>query len=233
MTRLHLVKPAIDVGLMTNRLAENLQFWGERVGLRFDSVLKIGGGVHQHRYDCNGSVLKLNHSRQPLEEAVTGYRRLRIASPAADRPVALRSPDAVAVELVPPGFDGVGGIEILWRTADRERARWFLEEGLGAERAGERFRLGTSLIALEEDPGQSRTGARAAVGWRYLTLQIAEVEAEHDRLLGLGVEEGSSPVRLGDVAYISFIRDPDGNWIELSQRASLTGPLPNVNLAGR
>jgi hypothetical protein len=33
---------------------------------------------------------------------------------------------------------------------------------------------------------------------------------------------------LGDTAYISFIRDPDGNWIELSQRASLTGPLPEV-----
>ena len=27
---------------------------------------------------------------------------------------------------------------------------------------------------------------------------------------------------LGGTARISFIRDPDGNWIELSQRASLT-----------
>jgi hypothetical protein len=30
---------------------------------------------------------------------------------------------------------------------------------------------------------------------------------------------------LGDVAYISFVRDPDGNWIEISQRKSITGSL--------
>jgi lactoylglutathione lyase len=34
-----------------------------------------------------------------------------------------------------------------------------------------------------------------------------------------------APVTLGTTARISFIRDPDGNWIELSQRASLTGSL--------
>ena len=38
--------------------------------------------------------------------------------------------------------------------------------------------------------------------------------------------EGTVPaVTLGKTARISFVRDPDGNWIELSQRASLTGPL--------
>jgi hypothetical protein len=30
---------------------------------------------------------------------------------------------------------------------------------------------------------------------------------------------------LGSTARISFVRDPDGNWIEISQRASLTGTL--------
>jgi lactoylglutathione lyase len=33
---------------------------------------------------------------------------------------------------------------------------------------------------------------------------------------------------LGETARISFILDPDGNWIEISQRASLTGALPKV-----
>jgi lactoylglutathione lyase len=32
-------------------------------------------------------------------------------------------------------------------------------------------------------------------------------------------------VTLGSTARISMVRDPDGNWIELSQRASLTGSL--------
>jgi hypothetical protein len=30
---------------------------------------------------------------------------------------------------------------------------------------------------------------------------------------------------MGEVAVISFVRDPDGNFIELSQRASLLGGL--------
>ena len=42
----------------------------------------------------------------------------------------------------------------------------------------------------------------------------------------MGVWEGAASVTLGTVAQISFIRDPDGNFIEISQRASLTGPIP-------
>jgi hypothetical protein len=37
--------------------------------------------------------------------------------------------------------------------------------------------------------------------------------------------EARAPVTLGSTARISMVRDPDGNWIELSQRASLTGSL--------
>jgi lactoylglutathione lyase len=43
----------------------------------------------------------------------------------------------------------------------------------------------------------------------------------------MGVWEGTAPMRLGKVARISMIRDPDGNFIEISQRASLTGPIPD------
>jgi lactoylglutathione lyase len=34
-----------------------------------------------------------------------------------------------------------------------------------------------------------------------------------------------APRTLGDVARISFVIEPGGHWIELSQRASLTGSL--------
>ena len=34
-----------------------------------------------------------------------------------------------------------------------------------------------------------------------------------------------APVTLGTTARISMVRDPDGNWIELSQRASIAGSL--------
>ena len=51
------------------------------------------------------------------------------------------------------------------------------------------------------------------------------VVEEHRAILASGGFEGMAPVRLGDVAYISFVRDPDGNWIEISQRKSITGSL--------
>jgi hypothetical protein len=34
-----------------------------------------------------------------------------------------------------------------------------------------------------------------------------------------------APLTLGTTARIAMIRDPDGNWIELSQRASIVGSL--------
>jgi lactoylglutathione lyase len=63
-------------------------------------------------------------------------------------------------------------------------------------------------------------------GYRYLTAQVWEVDVEHAAILARGGNEGRPPVTLGTTARISFVRDPDGNWIEISQRASLTGPLP-------
>lgn len=42
------------------------------------------------------------------------------------------------------------------------------------------------------------------------------------------VDPGGLPVEVSpDVAYISFVRDPDGVHLEISQRASLTGALPD------
>ena len=65
----------------------------------------------------------------------------------------------------------------------------------------------------------------AGMGFRYITVQIWNVDEEHQAVLARGGEEGRAPVVLGSTAKISFILDPDGNWIEISQRASLTGDL--------
>ncbi len=76
-------------------------------------------------------------------------------------------------------------------------------------------------------PGREPTHQRDGLGIRYLTVQVRDVEAAHAHAVGRGCTEGLAPIRLGDVAYISFVRLPDGDWVELSQRASLTGPLPD------
>ena len=91
--------------------------------------------------------------------------------------------------------------------------------------AGPAFRLGESLIFLEEDRLATADPVRQARGWRYITLQIADIDTVHDELLSKGVREGLAPITLGDVARISMILDPDGNWIELSRRASIVGSV--------
>jgi catechol 2,3-dioxygenase-like lactoylglutathione lyase family enzyme len=91
--------------------------------------------------------------------------------------------------------------------------------------AGPAFRLGDSLILLEEDRAATVDPVRQACGWRYITLQVADIDAVHDELRSKGAREGFAPITLGDVARISMILDPDGNWIELSRRASIVSSL--------
>ena len=66
------------------------------------------------------------------------------------------------------------------------------------------------------------------LGYRYITVQVWNVDQEHTDFLARGGVEARPPTTLGTTARISFIMDPDQNWIEVSQRASLTGTLePN------
>ena len=90
---------------------------------------------------------------------------------------------------------------------------------------GPAFRLGESLLLLSEDRAATLDPVRQARGWRYITLQIADIDAVHEDMRSKGVREGFAPITLGNVARISMILDPDGNWIELSRRASIVGSL--------
>jgi hypothetical protein len=69
-------------------------------------------------------------------------------------------------------------------------------------------------VVVEGDTQQPRSGSRNSAGFRYLTVQVFDVEAEYSRVLGLGFREGMPPTKLGDIAYISFVLDGDGdgNW---------------------
>jgi lactoylglutathione lyase len=56
-------------------------------------------------------------------------------------------------------------------------------------------------------------------------MQSHNCERIHAAVVAAGACEGSAPITLGDTVRYSFVRDPDGNWIELSERATLTGRL--------
>jgi len=138
-------------------------------------------------------------------------------------------PDGKRVQLVPPEYDGVTQLAVAMGVRSLSEHRRFYGDILGfAEKSwsgGPAFRLGDSLLLLEEDRAATVDPVRQAPGWRYITLQVANIDAVHDELRSKGVREGLAPITLGDVARISMILDPDGNWIELSRRASVVGSL--------
>lgn len=84
---------------------------------------------------------------------------------------------------------------------------------------------GTSLILFDEAADAPADATLEGTGFRYITMQVFKTDEEHAGVLARGGREGQKPQTLGKVARISFIRDPDGNWIGISRRASLTGSL--------
>ena len=225
---MELAKQHIDVGLMVNDWDLASHFWGDVVGLEYTKFEKIGGGVRQHRYDAHGSVVKVNHSRTALAVEPTIHRRVRIADEAMYEPTLIHDPEGVEVELVPPGHDDVVGIEVVNATGDAREAERFWVVGCGAQEIGHRrYRLGDSIIQLVPVASLVRPTTRSAAGFRYLTVQVHDVDREYARLLELGFVGERPPVSLGTTARISFVRDPDGAYIEVSQRAEVTGaPIP-------
>ena len=237
---MELAKDCIDVGLMTNQLDEMRAFYTERIKLPYEELLPVGGGVRQYRYGLLGSVLKINHSRDPLPTRMAGgYRRLSIAHGDATEISSLADPDGNQIQLVPRDHFGIDQIGIHLGVTNEADFDHFYGEVLGGQKLGpKRYRIGKTVLTFEHDTNATRANRDAprkaaevmtsmrAVGFRYMTIQVRDCSATFKHCIANGAWEGSAPMTLGDVARICFIRDPDGNWIEISQRASLTGPLP-------
>jgi predicted enzyme related to lactoylglutathione lyase len=227
MPAMQLSRKRIDVGLYTNKTEVMLEFWQTQVGLPFEELQPLGQGVRQHRHDMNGSVLKLNSVLDPLPPAKpSGYRELWIASVDVAEPLTLWDSDDNAIRLVLPGYSGVNGIALKLAVSSAARFHAFYGSVMQLQPAAKNaYHCGDSLLMFEEQRHVAQGAPLRAKGFRYFTIQVVDLEREHAKLIERGAVEGLAPVTLGETARISFIRDPDGNWIELSQRASLTGPL--------
>ena len=222
---MQLAKEQIDIGLYTNQRDAQLQFWQETVGLAYDHMAKLGGGVQQHRLVAHGSIVKINHTREPLPAATpSGLSELLIAREGLEAPVSLTDPDGNAVQLVPPGHRMIVGIGVRLKVSDRSAAARFYRDALQMDEVGGGlYQSGDSMLLIEQAASPIRMGAMLGLGFRYLTIQVQDCDAAHAGILRRGGTEGRPPVTLGDTARISFVRDPDGNWIEISERASVTG----------
>lgn len=226
---MNLAKDCIDIGLQTNQRDPMLEFWGNEIGLPYEELLKVGGGSHQHRHGLKGSVFKLNHVRDPLPTgASTGYDGLLIADEAIDEPTTELDPDGNRVTLVPQGYAGISGIGIEMVVSSLPAFQVFYRDVLQMQQHSEReFSWGTTRFFLSEDQNHEPCQDMRGQGYRYITVQVWDVDTEHQGILDRGGDEGRAPFTLGTTARISFVKDPDGNWIEVSQRASLTGELPS------
>ncbi|BCW87803.1 hypothetical protein sos41_09340 [Alphaproteobacteria bacterium SO-S41] len=226
---MQLAKPRFDVGLAVADAAATLAFWQDEIGLKLDHVLPIGNGLHQHRHELLGSVLKVNVTRDGHpQRSASGYRELLIAREGLAAPRALADPEGNRVMLVPSGHRGVTRIGMVIGVRDLAAHRAFYETALGLpsrDGASDNFLCGDSIVFLEPDAGAPADAALDGLGYRYLTIQVASCDTEHAGIVARGGREGRPAITLGDVARFSFVRDPDGNWIEISQRKSLTGSL--------
>ncbi len=228
---MRLAKPHLDLGLFTNDIVAQQKFWGETVGLRLDHELKLGKGIIQHRYDAHDSVIKVNHFPDAFPaQPPSGYTGLTIAR--AEQPAwSGQHPGGETVRLVPPGTDGVVGIGVTVSTPDPARMMAFYIEAMEFELAAPNVaRCGDSLLFVVEGPGGSDSEDFIGPDFRYLTVQIFDADQACDEIVARGGRLGRKPVTHGEVARYGFVLDPDGNWIEISARASLTGIVPKPDV---
>ena len=224
---MQLAKSRFDIGLATNNLEPMLRFWQGEAGAVFDHILPIRPGMAQHRHDLLGSVLKINqHDARLPANPPSGYVELLVAREGLAAPRAMTDPDGNRVSLVPPGILGVNQIGVRLSVRDLPAQRRFYTEALGlTEEAPALFRAGEGAILVEEAVDAPVEASFDGPGWRYITFQVVKTDPEHAHALAHGGREAMAPMTLGTIARISMIKDPAGNWIELSQRANLTGSL--------
>lgn len=229
---MQLAKNHLDIGLFTNNKDEMLHFWQEEIGLTYDHLGKLGGGIHQHRHFLGdgptGPILKINHARDPLIDAgPSGYQCLILARDGISEPTEKTDPDGNKVMLVPTGYQGVTSIGIKVTTSNLADFIQFYGTAMEfpkTESSGAvRINCGETVLIAEQSPGLPKDIPYLAKGYRYLTAQIFEADKTHAQIIQSGGIEGAPPRTLGTTVRFSFVRDKDGNWIELSERATLTG----------
>jgi predicted enzyme related to lactoylglutathione lyase len=229
---MELKKPQVDVGIFTQQLEAMQKFYGEKLGLEFESMLPVGGGFRQYRYLCNGSVIKLMHSREPLgARRPGGYETLMIAAPKMTQVEALADPDDNTIELVPPGHDDVTQLEIRLGVKDVDAFGEFYTGAFGAVDIGQnRYKIGETIFGVYHEPEihppkmtpftntLDVVNAMAELGIQYVTFQVHNCDSAFSALTTTGAAVAVEPSTFGTVARVAFVRDPDGNFIELSQR---------------
>jgi len=128
-------------------------------------------------------------------------------------------------------------------TTQFERLRAFYVETLGLAVVGgfpdqQIVFLDAGGMILEivgaQAPGQASPAGFERRGWQHLAWEVEDVDAAYADLVGRGVTGHSAPEDFPPEAprlRIAFLRDPDGNLLELVQALSLS-PAPRHRSGG-
>ena len=225
---IEIVKNQLDVGLVSANLAI-VDFWRDEAGLAFDHLLPVARGHDQHRFDERGSVIKVNIREKLDGDQRSGIEEVLIARVGEEAPRSLADSDGNRITFVPPGHEGVTQLGVRIEVPDLSRTMGYYRDVLEfEEESPNRVRCGDSVLLFEVRSQAPSGFVQAQRGWLYLTVQVRNCDEEVARIEAAGGQVVVTPRNLGKVARMAMIRDPDGNLLEISQRASLTGPLPEV-----
>ena len=72
---------------------------------------------------------------------------------------------------------------------------------------------------VNPSPGDRATDERSVIGGSHLCFQVDDIHATHKRLTENGATELNPPAEIAPGRWACYMRDPDGNWIELVQIA--------------
>lgn len=221
-----LARPGLDFGVPTDQGPAMRAFYGAELGLPFLQENEIIPGHDEVFYELGGGWWKLNTSVEPLQPAVTGYRSILVADASLNRPRQLVDPDGLAVTLVPPGHRGVEEVGLEMTVADLDAQRRFLLDGCGGSAVGDDgIRVGNTVIFLTATDAAMEITPIVRRGLTMLTFIVTDLLAAHQHLLDHGAVHGlraSDDPGVPGRCLFSFVRDPNGNWIELVQFAEGT-----------
>lgn len=227
-------RPGFDIGLFSNQRDAQLGFWQQTVGLAFDHLGKLGGGLQQHRHVLGDAVLKMNHARDPLPgQPAGGLAALHVFLHDAGSDAHLVDPDGNRVLRWPTAAGAGASYAMTVCSPEPVRLAAFYRDVLGFMEVALPTAAPAGAWCLAHGAGRifvTSAGAEWVAcpdwrgpGYRYLTLQVMSARDAWAEALAGGATEGEGLRELGDLVRFGFIRDPDGNWFELSERTTFTG----------
>ncbi|MBI1784584.1 VOC family protein [Candidatus Sumerlaeota bacterium] len=227
-----MLKPTLDVGFVIADPAKSEEFYGGLLGMKKLPPIDLPDGGKMHRFQYGSSTIKLlQYEKTPpayqggINNAV-GLRLLTLFIPDLDKIVE----NAAAHGFPKPGILGKGrGQRLIFINDPDGNQVELLELPEGAEPAVNTggpikyiFEAGKSTIkfwSFEKELPVHTGKWDEAVGIRYMTFLVKDVDAAFEELTKRGAKIAQPPTDFGSLARVMFITDPDGNYIELAALA--------------